>query len=660
MRRAKRPASGTKRPASGAKRPASGTRAKPRKGVFRPTHGEFNEAVRAPGSYLDAHLPEPDYARPLLRVPEEKKAAILEKLTFLYGSKKASQYYPEVERIMRVYYAHKTAEMIKNDAVFDPAQRFTEKDSILITYGDLITGRDEKPLKILQRILRERAKFITTIHLLPFFPSSSDRGFSIISYFSVDPNLGTWEDIQELGKDFRLMFDGVINHVSAKSKWFQEFLNGNPYYKDFFTQFSSMADLDPEALKRVMRPRTTPLLTRFEAIDGPRHIWTTFSPDQVDLNYKNVNVLLRVLDVLLFYVRRGADIIRLDAVTYLWEELGTASVHMEQTHQIIQLFRLILDVVAPHVALLTETNVPHEDNLKYFGDGHNEAQLVYNFALPPLVLHSFHTGNCRKMSRWAAGLERISGSATYFNFLDSHDGVGLMAVRGILSEYDIGELMKRTLEYGGMVSYMLGEDGRHYPYELNIAWYSAVNGMESDEPIETQIDRFVASRSVQLVLRGVPGSYLPSVIGTENDVETVLRTGAKRDINRRAFDVDALMRLLEDRSSRAHLILERLSQLAGVRVHCPAFHPSGEQSVIMRNDAVFSLVRTSLDGSQRILALTNVTGSRRVFRLEKKDVERWPRVFENLLTGEVTRARDNQNEFRLRPFEVQWLLFVDP
>jgi sucrose phosphorylase len=624
-----------------------------------PKHKEFFDPVKVPRVYLDPHLPEPDYARPRLEIPAEKKKGILEKLTFLYGKSEAKKWYSEVERIMRVYHAHKTPEMLKNDATFKPAERFTERDSILITYGDLITGGKEKPLRILRKILEERAKFITTIHLLPFFPSSSDRGFSIISYFSVDPNLGTWEDIEELSKDFRLMFDGVINHVSSKSKWFQEFLNGNPYYRDFFTQFSSATELKSEDLKMILRPRTTPLLTHFEAIDGPRHIWTTFSPDQVDLNYKNPNVLLRVLDILLFYVRRGADIIRLDAVTYLWEELGTASAHMEQTHRIIQLFRLVLDVVAPQVALLTETNVPHEDNMKYFGDGRNEAQLIYNFALPPLTLHSFHAENCRKLSTWASGLKQVSDTATYFNFLDSHDGVGLMAVKNILSQKDIGNLMKKTLEHGGMVSYRLDEKGEHCPYELNITWYSAINNTYSDESLETQIDRFIASRSIHLVLIGVPGSYLPSVIGTENDVEAMLRTGQKRDINRRTFDVEALTKLLEDKNSRAHRILARLSQLAATRVHCPAFHPHGTQHVIMRNDRVFSLIRVSPDGRQRILTLTNITNQTRVFRLEKSDVDCWPVAFENLFTGQSKKVKGDQVILKLKPYEVQWQLFVN-
>jgi glycosidase len=619
-------------------------------------HLELARAVKAPGAYLGLHRKEPDYTRPLLRVPKKKKEEIKKKLAFLYGKAKAQEWYPEVERIIRVFYAHKTPQMIRNDVAFNPAERFSEKDIILITYGDLIVGKGKKPLQILREVLKERAKNITTIHILPFFPYSSDRGFSIISYFAVDPNLGSWEDTEELGKDFRLMFDGVINHVSSKSLWFQEFLNGNPLYKDFFTQFTTKDALSPDHAKLILRPRTSDVLTRFETIEGPQYIWTTFSPDQIDLNFKNINVLLRVLEVLLYYVRRGADIIRLDAATYLWEEIGTTCAHLEQTHQLVQLFRLVLDVAAPHVALITETNVAHEDNIKYFGNGRNEAQMVYNFALPPLVLFSFYTGNCRKLSQWAAALEHISDRATYFNFLDAHDGVGLLAVKNILSEGEIDLLIKKTLKHGGMISYRSDENGRRSPYELNITWYSAINNTRIREPLDVQIDRFVASRSIHLVLRGVPGTYLPSTIGTKNDVDAVSRTRTKRDINRTTFDAVSLRRLLDDKTSRAHRILKRLLKLASIRVHCPAFHPNGGQRIIMENDHVFSLVRTSPNGRQRILTLTNVTNETQRLYLRKEDFDRWPKAFKNLLTGHTKNVKGAMISFSLRPYQVKWLL----
>ena len=260
---------------------------------------------------------------------------------------------------------------------------------------------------------------------------------------TVDPKLGTWEDIWELEQDYQLMFDGVFNHVSSKSRWFREFVNGNPFYRDFFIWFNSPEELTSEQRAKIFRPRTSDILTRYVTLHGPRHVWTTFSEDQVDLNYKCADVLIRVMDILLMYVRQGADIIRLDAVTYLWSELGTSCAHLEQTHEIIKLMRDVLDEVAPQVALITETNVPHHENISYFGDGADEAQMVYNFALPPLVLHTFYREDATSLSRWAKSLTLTSPRVTFFNFLDSHDGIGLMGVKGVLEQADIDFIIEK-------------------------------------------------------------------------------------------------------------------------------------------------------------------------------------------------------------------------
>jgi glycosidase len=618
-------------------------------------HPDFKEPVRASPAYFRLHLKEPDYLRTVLEIPEDKRESILRILSIVYGETMAKQWYPEIERIMRVHHATKNPEMIEEDRAFDPASRFTEKDIILITYGDLIIRSRHRPLEVLSALLEKYARYVTTIHILPFFPYSSDRGFSIVSYYNVDPNLGGWEDLERLSTRFKLMFDGVINHVSAKSRWFQEFLNGNPDFEDFFIRFSTDTEISQDHLRLILRPRTSNLLTRVQTINGPKFVWTTFSPDQIDLNYKNVKVLLKVLEMLLFYVRRGADIIRLDAVTYLWVELGTSCAHLEKTHDLIKLFRLVLDVVAPQVALVTETNVPHEDSISYFGNGNDEAQMVYNFALPPLVLHTFSTGDCHKLSHWAAGLKNVSETATYFNFLDSHDGIGLLPASEILSEEEIGEMIRRTEDHGGMVSYRTDKDGNESPYELNITWYSALNKPGAGEPMDLQIDRFVASRAISFALLGVPGIYLLSMIGRENDIESVKTTGDKRSINRTAIGADELEALLEDRSSRAHKIFIRMGVLFSVRVHSPAFHPNGRQIVITNNDRVFSLVRISPDGKQTILCLTNVTNAEQEFVLHCGLLERRPAAFENLFTGNVREVQGDEIVFKLKPYQVKWL-----
>ncbi len=354
--------------------------------------------------YRRLHLSEPDFTRPTFELDPRDKKTIMDKLVYLYGDE-AEACFREILRIMRVYNAHKPLEMIEEERDFRPAERVTEKDVVLITYGDLIRSRDRRPLRALADFLRVfMGEAINVIHILPFFPSSSDRGFSIIDYEEVDPQLGSWEDIEVLSTRYRLMFDGVFNHVSSKSRWFQQFLNGNPHYKDFFIRFTTRDEVSEDHRKLILRPRVGNLLTGFDTVDGRRFVWTTFSPDQIDLNFRNIDVLVRVAEILLFYVRWGADFIRLDAVTYLWTELGTSCAHLRETHAVVQLFRAILDAVVPHVALVTETNVAHADNIGYFGDGTDEAQMVYNFALPPLVLFSFQREDCTKLSRWAATL----------------------------------------------------------------------------------------------------------------------------------------------------------------------------------------------------------------------------------------------------------------
>ncbi|PJF38844.1 MAG: hypothetical protein CUN55_16105, partial [Phototrophicales bacterium] len=246
----------------------------------------------------------------------------------------------------------------------------TERDVVLITYADTLQQKNVPPLETLYQFSVEHFKgFISAIHLLPFYPASSDDGFSVIDYYMVDPDFGTWEHIQRLGQEFDLMFDAVINHMSAKSDWFRRFLNQEQEYAQAFVTATPQDDLS-----KVVRPRTSPLLTAFTRPNGETiHVWTTFSADQVDLNYHDPQTLLRVLDVLLFYVQHGARFLRLDAIAFLWKELHTPCIHLPQTHAIIQLVRAVFDEIAPHVLLITETNVPHDENISYFGNGYNEA-----------------------------------------------------------------------------------------------------------------------------------------------------------------------------------------------------------------------------------------------------------------------------------------------
>ena len=253
------------------------------------------------------------------------------------------------------------------------------------------------------------------------------------------------------------------------------------------------------------------------------------------LNFTNPEVLLRVIETLLLYVRHGADIIRLDAVTYLWAAPGTPCANLAQSHEIVKLFRTILDCVAPAVTLITETNVPHSENIAYFGDGHDEAHMVYNFALPPLVLHAFYTGDATALSRWARDLCPPSTETTFFNFLDSHDGIGLLGARGILTDDEIDAMVQKTQQHGGLVSFRTASEGGKSPYELNITWFDALNDPKSGESSELQVRRFIASRSIAFILAGVPAVYVQSLTGSQLvDAVDPAELDEPRGINRRA------------------------------------------------------------------------------------------------------------------------------
>ena len=604
-----------------------------------------------------AYHKKPDYSRPAFRLPEDAKNRMLDRLTFLYGATAAKECMVELDRMLRVHLAHKPLRMIEAEKNYDPKERFIERDVILITYGDLLKSEGVCPLKALADFCDSALMgAINTIHILPFFPSSSDRGFSVIDFESVDPNLGTWEDIEELEGRYQLMFDGVINHISSESVWFREFLNGHPRFRDFFTAYDSPDELSPQDRALIFRPRTSDILTEFLSIDGPKFVWTTFSRDQIDLNYKNPDVLLHIFDVLLKYIRKGADILRLDAVTYLWEEAGTRSIHMEQTHQIVKLFRDVLDAVGPWTALITETNVPHEENISYFGNGHDEAQMVYNFALPPLVLHTFYTGDVTALSGWARTLKTPSDTTTFFNFLDSHDGVGLMGASGILTPEEIDRLIAGAKDHGGLVSYKSAADGSDVPYEINITWYSALNKEDSDETMDLQVKRFTASRAVALVLEGVPAIYLHGLLGTENDCEAVTATRSKRAINRTFIDAPALYRNLADPASKVARINKELGRLLRIRTDARVFHPQGPQRVLDSSPRVFCLMRSTPEEDRHVVTLTNVTKDTIELNVPVEDLgfaatgEWLDLVAENrwMADGGIVRVR-------LEPYGVLWL-----
>ncbi len=577
---------------------------------------------------------------------ETLRSRILTRLMLLYGENRGHEVMPRLEALIARYEAR--------SAQVGPSDRVSEQDVILITYGDLVRREGEPPLATLYEALSETLMgVISGVHILPFFPYSSDDGFSVIDYLEVDPALGDWDDIARLGGDFKLMFDAVINHISVQSDWFKRFLAGEPPFTEFFITTDPTIDLS-----RVTRPRTLPLLTPFATVEGEKHVWTTFSADQVDLNYESEDVLLAVLDVLLVYVERGASLIRLDAIAYLWKEIGTTCIHLPQTHAVVQLMRDVLDAVAPDVLIITETNVPHDENVSYFGDGTNEAQLVYQFSLPPLVVHSFRVGCAQALSDWARTLERISDETTFFNFTASHDGIGVRPATGLISDADVRALTELAAARGGQVSYKTNSDGSQSPYELNVTYVNAI--VDPGEPdVARKAQRFLASQAIMLAFVGVPGIYFHSLLGSQNWAEGVVQTGRARTVNREKLDYDALVAELSSPASLRYHVFHAYRDLIRIRVAQKAFHPNGRQDVLALNPAVFAIRRTAPGGDERILALHNVSEAEQEVTLVAEHLgEGIPSHLRDLVGG-TDYAWLEGLALTLEPYQVMWLKLQD-
>ncbi|MGD1986899.1 MAG: alpha-amylase family glycosyl hydrolase [Desulfobacterales bacterium] len=547
----------------------------------------------------------------------------------IYGEQNAALALERIAPIIQKYGANKRKK----------TSYFSQEDVVLITYGDSLKKDGEAPLATLHAFANQYLKgAISNIHFLPFFPYSSDDGFSVMDFLEIDPALGTWQEVAAIGQDFELMFDYVVNHFSSKGQWFQNYLADQKGFEEFAIEVDPATDLS-----MVTRPRSLPLLSEYKKNDGQTvHIWTTFSADQIDFNFKSLDVLAKMIDVLLFYADQGATILRLDAIAYLWKEIGTNCIHLPQTHEMVKLFRAALDQVAPDVIILTETNVPHTENISYFGDGRDEAQMVYNFTLPPLLFYSFVTEDATILSEWAKGLHLASTDNTLFNFTASHDGIGVRPLEGILEPSEIEKLIEIVKSNDGQVSYKRNPDGTDSPYELNITYVDAILGDTSS----TLADKFLASQSIQYALPGVPATYIHSLLGSRNWVEGVQETGRARTVNREKLQVEKLISELNNPESfRAQVFFPYLN-LIKIRKKQSAFHPNAGFEILDTAPKVFGIKRYSQD--QTIVALTNIS-SQSVSVSLPAGAANGPMV--DLVTGEGI----DTTAIQLNPYQYLWL-----
>jgi glycosidase len=525
-----------------------------------------------------------------------------------------------------------------------PDELWSERDVVLITYADQVSSPGVTPLRAQLDFLLDHAldEVIRSIHLLPFCPYTSDDGFSVVDYLAVDPAAGNWDDIANLGDSFDLMFDLVVNHASQKHEWFQRYLAGDPQFADFFI------DQDPSAdLSQVVRPRSLPLLTEFDSPGGRKHIWTTFSADQVDLNYANPRVLLAMLETLVEYARRGARIIRLDAIAFLWKEVGTDCLHRPQTHAAVRLMRRVLDQAVPGTLVLTETNVPHAENISYFGNGDDEAHMVYQFSLPPLLLDAIHSGDTSVLRDWLGTLAPPSQQTTFFNFTASHDGIGMRPLEGIVPAERVDRLAEIVRAQGGRVNTRRNSDGSDSPYELNITYLNAVADSSSVSPAE-HARRFLATQAIMLSMQGVPAIYIHSLVGSQNDQLGVDQSGQNRRINRHKYDRSELETALADEASLARHVFDGYRRLLEARISQPAFHPNAAQSVIdLPGDGLLGFLRTAASG-ERLAVLANLSSEPRTVdsTLIENDLCYDELALESLPPDAV---------ITIEPFQVRWL-----
>lgn len=522
---------------------------------------------------------------------------------------------------------------------------WSQGDALVITYGNSLVDGTHKPLDLLNDFLRRYLKgFINGVHVLPFFPFTSDDGFAVTDYNAVNPQLGDWADINRIADEFKLMSDLVLNHVSSQGTWFNAYRQGQAPYDKFF--FESDPSLDHSM---VVRPRTTPLLQRVETKDGPRHVWCTFSHDQIDLDFRNPEVLLEFLRTIRTHIDNGVQIIRLDAVAFLWKEVGSPSIHLPQTHAIVKLMRLLCDYAVEPIVLLTETNVPKAENLSYFGK-RDEAHVIYNFPLPPLILHALLSGRANHLVAWQRSMPPAPLGCAYLNFTASHDGIGMRPAEGLLSAEDQGAMIDAVKASGGLVSMRALPDGGEAPYEVNCTYFEAL-GQTMDGMRDNHFERFLCSQTIVMSLEGIPAFYIHSLLATPNDLEAVERRGMNRAINRHRWDYADLRDKLDNGETIHARVLQGLRARLQVRQKQAAFHPNATQfTVHTGDDRVFGLWRQSLDRQQSIFALHNVSGDELALPAAMLNLiadEDW----HDLLTGEDIGGDD----IILAPYQCRWI-----
>ena len=521
-----------------------------------------------------------------------------------------------------------------------------ETDVALISYGNSIMEEGKAPLTSLHDFLTTYVKdTINDVHILPFFPFCSDDGFAVKDFYKVNETLGDWQDIRTIAEDYRLMADLVINHGSSSGEWFQNFLKGEGEGHDYFYTTDKDAHIS-----QVVRPRISPLLRPTETSRGTEYVWCTFSHEQVDFNFSNIKVLKEFVNIVRFYLDNGVRIFRLDAVAFLWKTIGTNCLNLPETHEVVRLMRTLIEHAEPDTVIITETNLPNRENLSYFGNG-NEAHGIYNFSLPPLLVNTLITGDCHYLKSWLMSMPPAQNGTMYFNFIASHDGIGLRPAEGLLTEGEIASLITTMQKFGGEISWRSGDNGIKKPYEVNIALFDALQGT-TEGADKWGIQRFICAHAIMLALEGMPAIYIHSLLATGNDYEKREKTQQNRSINRHEWNYADLKAKLSDENSQHRLIYQQLKNIIQIRKQQKAFHPNATQFTLHLTDKLFGFWRQSIDRRQSIFCVYNISNETQPLMLRDLNLivtDNWKDLITGIEFNEV-------NDFvTLEPYQVLWI-----
>ena len=526
-------------------------------------------------------------------------------------------------------------------------ERWNESDSVLITYADSIYKSGEATLITLRDLLSNYfGSLSNVVHILPFLKSTSDGGFAVSSYETLEEKFGSWDDLKSISKKHNLMADLVLNHVSSSHTWVQEFIKSQEPGKS--NVFSPDQNLD---WSNVVRPRSSSLFSQINTEDGPKQVWTTFGPDQIDLNWHNPKMNLEFLNLIITYLSNGIKWFRLDAVGFIWKESGTTCLHLPKAHSIVKILRFLLNNLLDDGVLITETNVPQKENLSYLIP-EDEAHMAYNFPLPPLLLEAIITSRADILNSWIFDWPKLPSDTTLFNFTASHDGVGLRALEGLMNEQRIKDLLINCEKRGGLVSHRRLSNGDDKPYELNISWWSAMEDSGRDSN-RYQFERFILTQLLVMALKGVPAFYLPALLASENDIKSFSMTGQRRDLNREKFKLDNLLSVLNNPESNANKNLKYLRNAMDVRSNLKQFHPSSEMKCLTKGRSDIVVIKRG-KGPKSIFSIHNMTDNKINYQLNDNDL---PQTLDNDLNMQdfLTSTKYNWKNISLDPFQVIWL-----